>query len=368
MGREKRSIDVERRKPLQSRSSFRRSHLPLNLDLLKLFPQTKKPVKKAGSDLLSDDAWLALGALHSQATKGPCQEPKRWGLISSSSGSSPAAEAAWRELGAMPAAEAMRLYVRVLDEEAPGWWRAVGAVGSSGVAVGREEEGTCGGGKERGDGDRRGEEEEEDGDIGRWVSLSTAPDASSAATASTSSGSPCPRYEHAAALLGRALFVVGGSRAGGRMLADSWALDLETLRWSNLFQSPPPSSSSLGGGGSLPPRAGLCLLPWKKPGSGRPARLLAIGGHAPKSGRGGPAPTEMEVWRLERTPSGGGGGGSLLSWRWALVPTSVAEGARPPPPRGGHTVTVIPGTSRAFVFGKEFFFKFGERKTEREGG
>ena len=36
----------------------------------------------------------------------------------------------------MPAAEAMRLYVRVLDEEAPGWWRAVGAVGSSGIGAG----------------------------------------------------------------------------------------------------------------------------------------------------------------------------------------------------------------------------------------
>ena len=50
----------------------------------------------------------------------------------------------------------------------------------------------------------------------------------------------------------------------------------------------------------------------------------------------------------EETRGGGGGGTS----RWALVPTGVAEGSRPPPPRGGHSATVIPGTSRAFVFGK----------------
>ena len=332
----------EKKKPLQSRRLFPSLSNPLRPPPRLL---TLKPAhKKTGSDLLSDDAWLALGALHSQATKGPCQEPKRWGLTSSSSSDSQA-EAAWRELGGMPAAEAMRLYVRVLDEEAPGWWRAVGAVGSSGsgAGVGREgggEEETRGGG---GGGEEKDSEEEEDEDIGRWVSLSTTPDSSSITSTSTSSsggggGTPCPRYEHAAALLGRALFVVGGSRAGGRMLSDSWALDLETLRWSNLERN--------AGGGSLPPRAGLCLLPWKKPGSGRPACLLAIGGHAPKSGRGGPAPTEMEVWRLE--PGAGGGGTS----RWALVPTGVAEGSRPPPPRGGHSATVIPGTSRAFVFGK----------------
>lgn len=242
----------------------------------------------------------------------------------------------------MPETEAMRLYVRVLDEEAPGWWRAVGAVGSSGAMVGR------GGGVGEEAGNRKGEgggneEEEEDEDLGRWVSLSTTPD-SSTSSASTSS-TPCPRYEHAAALLGRALFVVGGSRAGGRMLSDSWALDLETLRWTNLFPSTSTSSSSSSNSGSLPPRAGLCLLPWKRPGSGKPACLLAIGGHAPKSGRGGPPPTEMEVWKLE--PSS-----SSSSARWSLVPTSVAEGASPPPPRGGHSVTVIPGTSRAFVFGE----------------
>lgn len=323
-----------------------RPPLFLKLFCSSLQQQSPSPSKKkTGSELLSDDAWLALGALYSQATKGPCQEPRRWGLASSSA--SPA-EAAWRELGEMPSTEAMRLYVRVLDEEAPGWWRAVGAVGSSGAAGKKDDDGEGGGGKRRDGraGSENGDEDDDDEDIGRWVSLSTTPD-SFPSSSSASASTPCPRYEHAAALLGRALFVVGGSRAGGRMLSDSWALDLETLRWSNLF---PPSSG--GCGGSLPPRAGLCLLPWKKPGSGRkPACLLAIGGHAPKSGRGGPAPTEMEVWRLEpaalASAAGGGGG------RWTLVPTSVAgDGASPPPPRGGHSVTVIPGTSRAFVFGK----------------
>ena len=198
------------------------------------------------------------------------------------------------------------------------------------------------GGKEKNGGEN--DDEEEDEDVGRWVSLSTTPD--SASSSSSSSGTPCPRYEHAAALLGRALFVVGGSRAGGRMLSDTWCLNLETLRWTDLFR--PPSSSSVSPsatGGSLPPRAGLCLLPWRK-------GLLAIGGHAPKSGRGGPAPTEMEVWRLEPGTSGGTGGGGGGGPRWTLVPTGVAEGSRPPPPRGGHSVTVIPGTSRAFVFGE----------------
>ena len=66
-----------------------------------------------GSDLLSDDRRLMLYALHQQAERGKCTDPKpwSWNVVESAKWTS------WSQLGDMPAVEAMRLYVKFLETE-----------------------------------------------------------------------------------------------------------------------------------------------------------------------------------------------------------------------------------------------------------
>ena len=54
-----------------------------------------------------------LYALHQQAVVGPCKEPKPWGwnVVESAKWNS------WSQLKDMSPVEAMRLYVKVLEEE-----------------------------------------------------------------------------------------------------------------------------------------------------------------------------------------------------------------------------------------------------------
>lgn len=61
----------------------------------------------------NDEARLLFYALHKQATEGPCKESKPWAWNAVES----AKWQSWSQLGNMSQMEAMRLYVRTLDEE-----------------------------------------------------------------------------------------------------------------------------------------------------------------------------------------------------------------------------------------------------------
>ena len=67
----------------------------------------------AGAKAIPDESRLVLYALHQQATIGPCTEPKpwAWNVVESAKWQS------WVQLGDMSSVEAMRLYVKLLDEE-----------------------------------------------------------------------------------------------------------------------------------------------------------------------------------------------------------------------------------------------------------
>lgn len=67
----------------------------------------------AGSKQISDELRLALYALHQQATVGPCTEAKPWGwnMVESAKWES------WSQLGNMASMEAMRLYVKLVEDE-----------------------------------------------------------------------------------------------------------------------------------------------------------------------------------------------------------------------------------------------------------
>eukprot|EP00882_Tetradesmus_deserticola_P028054 GHRQ01031228.1.p1 GENE.GHRQ01031228.1~~GHRQ01031228.1.p1 ORF type:complete len:182 (+),score=58.28 GHRQ01031228.1:127-672(+) len=133
----------------------------------------------------SDEVRLLFYALHSQASRGPCKEGKPWGwnVIESAKWQS------WSQLGNMPQMEAMRLYVRTLDEEQPEWWTRMpeqpqpglprpasrAALDEAGVSISSVfQEGT-------------------------WVVIQQ-----------DDAKKPTPRYEQGAALLGSQLFVLGG--------------------------------------------------------------------------------------------------------------------------------------------------------------
>ncbi len=62
---------------------------------------------------MPDELRLALFALHQQATVGPCTEAKPWGwnVVESAKWES------WNQLGNMSSVEAMRLYVKLIEEE-----------------------------------------------------------------------------------------------------------------------------------------------------------------------------------------------------------------------------------------------------------
>ncbi|MBA0804019.1 hypothetical protein Gohar_014174, partial [Gossypium harknessii] len=70
------------------------------------------------SSRFSNEVALILYALYQQATIGPCDVPKpsSWNPVEQSKWKS------WQQLGNMATTEAMRLFVKILEEEDPGWY------------------------------------------------------------------------------------------------------------------------------------------------------------------------------------------------------------------------------------------------------
>ena len=70
-------------------------------------------LQHAGAAPIGDETRLVLYALHQQAVVGPCKEPKpwSWNIVESAKWNS------WSQLKDMSSVEAMRLYVKLLEEE-----------------------------------------------------------------------------------------------------------------------------------------------------------------------------------------------------------------------------------------------------------
>ncbi|GFY91934.1 acyl-CoA binding protein 4 [Actinidia rufa] len=73
---------------------------------------------KGVSSKFANDVALLLYGLYQQATAGPCKisKPRGWSPIEQSKWTS------WHGLGNMASTEAMRLFVKILEEEEPGWY------------------------------------------------------------------------------------------------------------------------------------------------------------------------------------------------------------------------------------------------------
>ncbi|KAI3975257.1 hypothetical protein MKX01_033497 [Papaver californicum] len=272
-----------------------------------------------------DETALLLYGLYQQAIVGPCNVPKPriWSPTEQSKWTS------WNGLGIMASVEAMRLFVKILEEEEPTWYSRVPefvteplvdvemnntkmkSVAPNGNHFPEPKTISTENGI-------LAEAQDEDvvtegvGSIAvydQWIAL-------------TVSGQlPKARYEHAAAVVQDTMYVFGGNH-NGRYLNDLQVLDLRSLTWSKVEVSAKPESSDVS---PVPvaPCAGHSLIPWEN-------KLISIAGHTKD-------PTETITVKAF----------DLQSSTWSTLRTY----GEPPISRGGQSVTLV-GTT-IVIFGGE---------------
>lgn len=266
----------------------------------------------AGQSFFSDETRLLLYALDRQATHGALATAKTEVMqadeisVGGDERLLRAMRNAWSGLGTMPSAEAMRLYVKILDEEKPNWWdpKAMerdakrtnkGMLKKSGLCAlpdGIAEECERGGGE-------------------TWTFMEYG-----------GKRAP-PRFQHAACVVGDKMYVIGGSHRG-RFLSDAHELDLSTSTWRLL--KPRPGSTP------LPPCAGHRLASCM-------GQVYVVGGRFKGSDS-----HVMEVYRMKMA------NGDVDEIEWVRVET---RGDEAPCARRGASVTVLNDGLKLVVFGGE---------------
>ncbi|OVA04317.1 hypothetical protein BVC80_1395g24 [Macleaya cordata] len=236
----------------------------------------------------------------------------------------------WHGLGNMASAEAMRLFVKILEEEDPTWYSRVPDFGIEPVVDvemnnTRVESMAPNGNHfpepkmistENG---ALGEAHDEDvvsegvGSVGvydQWIALPV------------SGQRPKARYEHDAAVVQDKMYIFGGNH-NGRYLNDLQVLDLRSLTWSKVEVNAETESLEVSSPVPLSPCAGHSLIPWEN-------KLISIAGHTKD-------PTETITVKAF----------NLQSFTWSTLKTY----GKPPVSRGGQSVTLV-GTTLV-IFGGE---------------
>eukprot|EP00898_Chlorokybus_atmophyticus_P001743 jgi/Chlat1/256/Chrsp1S08780 len=261
------------------------------------------------------------------ATVGPCgdSKPWSWNVVER------AKWEGWKQLGQMPAVEAMRLFVRTLEEEQPDWWTKSEALRSPvtpPVANGNaaDHHDTAGSAGPSGSSDREQHASLPEGlaavrTLDCWIAPFLI------------GRKPTPRYQHASVVVGDKMYVIGGN-SFGRYLNDVAVLDLVNLSWSRVdaTASQQVSPSSAAGNDTaeksttppLPACAGHDLIAW----DGK--QILLIGGHSKQ-----PAAT-VSVRALDTE-----------AMAWSVLDVT----GKLPVARGGHTA--VRAGSRVILFGGE---------------
>ncbi|KAE9615955.1 hypothetical protein Lal_00017646 [Lupinus albus] len=218
----------------------------------------------------SNSTALLLYTLYKQATIGPCNipEPSTWKIVDHSKWAS------WKQLGNMSSTEAMRLFVKILEEEDPGWYsRASNSVVEPVIDVQTNHNSEVEPVLENGNSypeiktisTENGSQVTQDKDVvaegfgsvvvyDEWIALPV------------SGQRPKARYEHGAAVVQDKLYIYGGNH-NGRYLSDLLVLDLRSLAWSKIEAKAGAESSV-----TLSPCAGHSLIPWGN-------KLLSVAGH-----------------------------------------------------------------------------------------
>ncbi|XP_057962846.1 acyl-CoA-binding domain-containing protein 4 [Malania oleifera] len=280
------------------------------------------------SDKFPNDVALLLYALHQQATVGPCTipKPRGWNPVEQSKWGS------WHRLGNMASTEAMRLFVKILEEEHPGWYSKVSdfvaepvvdvEMNHNSKVVPVTENGNSfpemktiatenGSMLETQDKDVVLEGLASVGVYDQWVSPSV------------SGQRPKARYEHGAAVVQDKMYIFGGNH-NGRYLNDLQVLDLRSWTWSKIevkvAAESPESSSPV----TIPPCAGHSFIPWEN-------KLLSIAGHTKD-------PSETILVKAF----------DLQTCTWSTLRTY----GKAPVSRGGQSVTPV-GTSLVIFGGQD---------------
>ncbi|KAF5739863.1 putative acyl-CoA binding protein [Tripterygium wilfordii] len=263
----------------------------------------------------SNEAALLLYALYQQAIVGPCKVPKpsAWSAVEQSKWKS------WQALGNMASTEAMRLFVKILEEEDPGWYsRASNPVAEPVVDVQMNHNSKVEPVMENGnsypetktiasENGNHMETQDKDvvseglGSIGVYDQWVVPPIAVQR---------PKSRYEHGAAVVQDKMYVYGGNH-NGRYLNDLHVLDLRSWTWSKIDAKIAAEESS--SPASLTPCAGHALIPWEN-------RLLSIAGHTKDP---------LETIQVKEF--------DLQTGKWSTLKTY----GKPPVSRGGQSVTLV---------------------------
>ncbi|XP_047341084.1 acyl-CoA-binding domain-containing protein 4-like [Impatiens glandulifera] len=284
---------------------------------------------KGVSSKFGSDAALLLYGLHQQATVGPCNipKPRGWSPVEQGKWTS------WNGLGNMSTMEAMRLFVKILEEEDPGWYSRVSnfiadtvedvEVNQTKVVEPVTENGNAFHEIKSIPSENGSIVETQDKDVlleglgfvgvyDQWV------------TPEVLGQRPKARYEHGAAVVDDKMYIFGGNH-NGRYLSDLQVWDLRTWNWSKIELKAGDESMESSSPVSMPPCAGHSLVPWGK------TKLLVVAGHTKGSFE------SMQVKIVD-----------LQTCTWSALKTY----GKPPVSRGGQSVTLV-GTSLVIFGGQD---------------
>ncbi|XVF06048.1 hypothetical protein REPUB_Repub06bG0014700 [Reevesia pubescens] len=276
----------------------------------------------------SNDVALILYALYQQATVGPCNVPKpsSWSPVEQGKWKS------WQQLGNMVSTEAMRLFVKILEEEEPGWYsRASNSIVEPVIDVQMNHNSNVEPVIENGNSfaetktisaENGSLVETQDKDVvleglgsivvyDQWISPPIT------------GQHPKARYEHGAAVVQDKMYIYGGNH-NGRYLSDLHVLDLRSWTWSKFDAKAGPKSVESPSTINIAPCAGHSLIPWEN-------KLLSIAGHTKD-----PSET-IQVKAFD-----------LQTGTWSMLKTY----GKAPVSRGGQSVTQV-GTTLVIFGGQD---------------
>ena len=293
----------------------------------------------------TDETRLLLYALKSQAMHGPTEIKSKWHMTREERGK----YETWANLGKMSNFEAMRLYVKLLEEEDKYWYEAIdeetmeikenfGKVMTEEERMNSNNASACARVK-------KVAKWAEAMERGRWETTTT--------TTTSTSKPPCPRYQHGATLTGDgSKMIVSGGCYRGRFVADTYAFDVAASRWRKMEYTEDErvwgKSFKQEEKESLAPISGHRLITLKD------GYTYSFGGKFSKGSKRA-NDTDLAVFRLalmeaEENSSSSSSTTSVLKGAW--IPVHV-KGKRGPCARRGMSVTKVGKDGDVVVFGGE---------------
>ncbi|KAL6565449.1 acyl-CoA-binding domain-containing protein 4 [Orobanche hederae] len=272
---------------------------------------------KGMASKFSNGTALLLYALYQQAAIGPCNipKPRGWSPVEQSKWTS------WNELGNMASTEAMRLFVKILEEEDPGWYMRLSnfiaepdldvELNNNKEVVSVSENANNALEAKTVPTENGSLSETEDKDV-KYEGLGVVSVYDQWVGPPISGPRPKARYAHGAAIIDDKMYVYGGNH-NGRYLNDLQVLNMRSWTWSKVEVD-----------AGTTPCAGHSLIPWE-------GKLLSFAGHTKD-----PSETlQVKVFDLQ-------------TCTWSTLKTY----GKPPISRGGQSVTLV-GTTLVIFGGQD---------------